>query len=225
MKLIHLISSAILPLIALTGCTEIRTKEPFGQAAPLGENDRKFSDGAWYTPTTRRERWNRFTVTTQQDGKATSMVMENAEGKTLTYELQFRKLEEPIVFFRPINRPDEGWQFCWVGRSFNSMDNAAGHANDITLILCLPDEKSFTKLGLKTEKRKVLAPPFGITETPKKESEDYTAALLTESPDEIVAKIKSADFRTFMFPTVPIVLIRHDLLKLTAQSPEKMTAK
>lgn len=213
---------ALLLLATLTGCTDLRTKEPFGEIHPIAKNARQTFAGTWYSPTTRREHWNRFTVTINDDGNTGKMVMENAEGKTQTYELQFRKIETEVVFYRAENRPEEGWQFCWLGRALNTLDDKKDDDDTTTLALCIPHEKSFTKLGLKTEKRKVPAPPFGIQ---KKGPKENPATVLTESPEEITAKIKDVDFRTLLIPTMPIVLIRHDLIKLTAKPQEASQSK
>lgn len=224
MKILRLISCATLLFVTLTGCTEVRTKEPFGESDSIGKKAQATLEGVWYSPTTRRERWNRFTVSIQEDGKLGLMLMENADGKTLSYELQFRKVNKELVFYRPKNRPDEGWQFCWPGMAFNTMAHEKG-ADDITLVLCMPDEKSFRKLGLKTEKKKVLTPPLGIPETNDGDSDSYEVSMLTESPDDMAEKLKSVDFRTLMVPTAPFVLIRHDLMNLTAKSHGKTSAK
>lgn len=222
MKFIRLIPSTVLLLAALVGCTELRTKEPFGEIDPVAKSEQPQFTGTWYSPTTNREHWNKFTASIRDDGKTGSMVMENAEGETLTYELQFRKIDSGVIFYRPIDRPEEGWQFCWVGTAFNG-SNDKKDAGDNTLVLCMPTGDAFIKLGLKVEKKTVATPPLGL---PKKDDPGtYSINMLTESPDAITAKIKTVDYRTLMFPTFPIVLIRHDLMKLTDQASRQTLAK
>lgn len=188
------------------GCTEIRTQEPFGERNALGENDAKNLNGVWYSPATKREKRNKFTITLGADRKSGMLTTENAEGQTRRYTLEFREVgtgikgsPESLVFYRPEDAPKSGWSFGWIGKVMNADEHDG-------VVLMIPDERAFRALGLPTAKFEDPGPPLGIPE--KKDYYKSTGSLLTASPDEIEAKLRGKDLRTFMWATFPFVLLR-----------------
>lgn len=187
------------------GCTEIRTQEPFGERNALGENDAKDLSGVWYSPATNREKRNKFTVAFSADRKTCTLTTENAAGQTRRYAVEFRKVDtgvkdspDKLVFYRPEDAPKSGWGFGWIGKVMNADEHDG-------VVLMIPDEEAFKGLGLPTAK---FEDPGLALGTPGKKDDMRVGILLTATPDEIVAKLKGKDLRTFMWATFPFVLLR-----------------
>ena len=193
--------------IFTAGCTEIRTRAPFGEPQTLGENDAKGVNGVWHSPATKREQRTKFTFEFSADRKTCTITTENAAGQTRRYVGEFRKVDtgvkgspDTILFYRPKDAPQSGWGFGWTGMVLNADENAG-------IVLVIPDEKAFKALGLPTAKFEDPGLALGI---PEKKGEKSAGTLLTATPDEIVGKLKGKDLRTFMWATFPLVLLRHE---------------
>lgn len=191
-------------LLALSaGCAQVLTKEPFGEAAPPGENDTELVGGLWYSPSLKDKHRMVLSVAFRKQPAGTAeaeLIIRTKDGEQ-AYEARLHKVKtgekqspEAIVFFRP-KGGEKPWRFLWFGMAANADEKTLP-----VLLLFAPDAEAFEKLAVGIDKE-FSTKGYDILS-------DEKAMLLTDSPEKILAALQGKDLRTFMISTMPFVFLR-----------------